>query len=168
MKYFYKKTMMVALMMITMNVVQAGDAFSHTVLLLIDNPKNEEAWSRTITSQKEWETFYYAPLAYMFTQPGTYIAPKFDFEKYQVITGGLGVRFSNDIGAEHSLSVEKVIEKENEIVIYVHDISPASNCHSCSDAFDGFPSYPTATVLVKKTDKPFKLKVSKLVKTEYP
>jgi hypothetical protein len=170
MKHLYKKTMMIALMMVTMTVAHASDAFSHTVLLLLDNPQNKEAWSQTITSQEEWETFYNAPLASMSFVLGSElpIAPKFDFEKYQILTGGLGVRFSNNIGAEHTLSVEKVIEEENEIVVYVHSISPDLNCLSSSDEIDGFPSYPTATVLVKKTDKPFKIKVSKLIETECP
>lgn len=169
MKHFYKKTMMLVLMMVTMSVAHASDAFSHTVLLLLDNPNNKEAWSRTITSREEWKTFYYAPLSSMSMVVGVGtvpVVPKFDFEKYQILTGGLGVRFSNNIGAEYTLSVEKVIEEDNEIVIYVHDISPASECHSSSEKDDGFPSYPTATVLVKKTKKPFKLKVSKLVNTE--
>lgn len=168
MKHLYKKTMMIALMMVTMTVAHASDAFSHTVLLLLDNPQNEEAWSQTITSQEEWETLYYAPLASMSFILGSElpIAPKFDFEKYQILTGGLGVKFAENLGAKHTLSVEKVIEEENEIVVYVLSISPDLNCLSSSDEIDGFPSYPTATVLVKKIDKPFKIKVSKLIETE--
>ncbi|MEE9339404.1 MAG: hypothetical protein V3U87_15115 [Methylococcaceae bacterium] len=172
MKHLYKKTMMIALMMVTITVAHASDAFSHTVLLLLDNPQNKETWSQTITSQEEWETFYYAPLMYMSPVVGSGyerpIAPKFDFEKYQILTGGLGVKFAENLGAEHTLSVEKVIEEENEIVVFVLSISPDLNCLSSSDEIDGFPSYPTATVLVKKTDKPFKIKVSKLIETECP
>lgn len=162
MKHFYKK-IMIALIMVATTSAHAADAFSHSVLILLDNPRIDTAWSKTISSQEEWEKFYYAPLAYMtFAADYEFPVPStIDFEEYQILTGGIGVKFSNNIFTEYSLSVEKVIEAENEIVIHVLDISQVPTC-AVIEPFIGFPTYPTATVVVKKTDKPFRLDTSKL------
>ena len=144
------------------------DAFSHTVILLLDNPRKDEAWSQVISSQDEWEAFYNAPLAYMTFSDTSIIpaAPVFDFEKYQILAGGLGVRYSSQIGAEHVLSVEKVLQTDTELVIYAHNIGPCLFPDAPAQAVPqpvAFPSYPATAVLVKKTDKPFRFELSNLI-----
>lgn len=131
------------------------DIFSHTVLTLPDDPRNVEPWSQVINNQDEWESFFYAQTAHItYPQGEAPIAAEFDFEKHQVLTGGLGVRSSGG----HSLVVEGVFELDNVINIQVLEIRPDTQC-----IVPAVISYPSATVLVKKTDKPFQFTVTQLV-----
>lgn len=131
------------------------DVFSHTVLTLPDDPRNEESWSQAISSQDEWESFFYAQTAHItYPQGEAPIAAEFDFEKHQILTGGLGVRSSDG----HSLVVEGVFELDNVINIQVLEIRPDIQC-----IVPAVISYPSATVLIKKTDKPFQFTVIQLV-----
>ena len=146
----------------TSSVPALHEAFSHTVLLLIGNPRVDDPWSRVITSQEEWEEFFRAPLAYTDFFDGNHpVVPEFDFEEYQILTGGIGIKYSNQLGAEHILSVERVTQSDTEIIVHVLVVAPSFDCPT-SPSDSGFPSYPSTTVLVKKTDKPFRFEVSNL------
>ncbi len=148
-----KKTTLVLLMMVALSTSHASDFFSHTVLTLPDDPMTEEPWKKTINTQEDWESFFYARTAHIFS-PQPFIPMEIDFEKYQVLTGGIGEK---PFGS--SLSVEQVIELDNEIHVVVLDIQPGLNC--VVDILE--PAYPSATVLVKRSDKPFKFIVSQLI-----
>ncbi len=140
-------------MMVTLSTSHASDLFSHTVITLPDDPVTEEPWKKTINTQEDWESFFYARTAHIFSlQP--FIAMEIDFNTYHVLTGGLGEK---PFGS--SLSVEQVIEMDNEIHVVVLDIQPGLDCGV--DIFG--PAYPSATVLVKKSNKPFKFIVSQLI-----
>lgn len=129
--------------------------FSHTVLTLPDHPMIDEPWSKVITNQKDWESFFYAQTAHISYFEGQAPSPeKLDFENYQILTGGLGLKNSGG----YSLIVEGVFELDNEIDLRVLEIKPSENCLT-----PAVMSYPSATVLIKKTNKPFKLSISKLI-----
>lgn len=138
-----------------MNAVKASDTFSHTVLLLLDDPNIETPWNRIIESQEEWESFFNEPLAYMFMSPADVpTAPVIDFSQYQIVTGGLGVQDSGG----YRLLVEEVEETNNEIIIHTLMIKPSAVCGIPEDI-----SYPSATILVERTDKPFRFSLSQLL-----
>ena len=152
-----KKVTLVLLMIATLSTSHASDLFSHTVLTLPDDPRTEEPWKMIINSQEDWESFFYARTAYaIYLQGQAPIAMEIDFEKYQVLSGGLGEKPHG-----HSLSVEQVIELDNEIHVVILDIQPGLDCVRSFVPFG--PSYPSATVLVKRTEKPFKFIVSRLI-----
>jgi hypothetical protein len=154
MKYFIKKVL-IACLVIGSSATQATEFFSHTVLDLPDDPRNENSWSQVINSQEDWESFFNATLAAsLFLQGEAPTAPEFDFEKFQILTGGLGVKPSSG----YILSVENVIELDDVIEIHVFDIRPGANCVTFAAL-----TYPSTTILVEKTDKPFRFSVSQLV-----
>ncbi len=154
MKFLIKKVILVCLLIVSA-ATQATDFFSHTVLDLPDDPRNETAWSQVISSQEDWESFFNATLAaILFPQGEAPSAPEFDFEKFQILTGGLGVKPSSG----YILSVENVIELDDVIEIHVFDVRPGTNCVTFAAL-----TYPSTTVLVEKTDKPFRFSVSQLV-----
>jgi hypothetical protein len=62
MKFLIKKVILVCLLIVSA-ATQATDFFSHTVLDLPDEPRNETAWSQVISSQEDWESFFNATLA---------------------------------------------------------------------------------------------------------
>lgn len=141
-------------------VLAPQDVFSHTVLLLLDNPRKDKPWSRVITSQEEWETFFNEPLAYIdFFGGNAPVAPQFDFEKYQILTGGLGIKRSPSF-IDYILSVEKVTQTETEIVVHILNVAPSGACLKAIDNSFDYPNYPATAVLVKKTDKPFRFEIS--------
>ena len=131
------------------------NTFSHTVLTLPDHPMINEPWSKVITNQKDWESFFYAQTAHISYFEGQAPSPEnLDFDNYQILTGGLGVKNSGG----YSLIVEGVFELDDEIDLRVLEIKPSENCLT-----PAVMSYPSATVLIKKTNKPFKLSISKLI-----
>jgi len=132
----------------------AYESFSHTTLLLAHEPQNAEPWSKVITTQEGWESFFYSTLAAATYPVGeSPEAPVLDFENYQVITGGLGAKPSSG----YSLAVEKVIETDNEMYINIISTSPSSS-GECS--YLTVITYPTVTIQVKKTDKEIKYTIT--------
>jgi hypothetical protein len=155
----YKKIALVTFMLVTISVTHASDLISHTVILLPDDPQNEETWTQTINNQEDWETFFYARTSRVqYEQSQAPIAPEFDFEKYQVLAGGLGVKPSSG----YTLSVESVSELENTIDVHVINIEPGSDCFRFLQQL----TYPSVTVLIKKTNKPFRFFVTHLINEE--
>lgn len=150
-----KITLMTALILATITTAKASDTFSHTVLLLPDDPRIETQWSRTIGSQEEWESFFNQSLTYMtFLVGQSPIAPALDFEQHQIVTGGMGVQNTGG----YLLSVNQVSELENEIIIHTLMIRPSANC-----LVPLAISYPSTTILIEKTNKPIRFSLSQLV-----
>lgn len=139
-----------------MTTVTASDTYSHTVFQLLDDPSIDTPWNRIIDSQDEWEAFFNEPLAYMTFSVDADIptAAVIDFNQYQIVTGGLGIQETGG----YRLLVEEVEDMDNEIVIHTLMIKPSTAC--------GIPiptSYPSATILVERTDKPFRFSLSQLI-----
>ncbi len=131
------------------------EAFSHTVLHLPDNPRYEKPWLKIIRNQQDWEAHFYATTAAI-TFPASMapVAPVLDFENYQVISGGLGVRSSGG----YALAVESVVDLVGDLYIHVLDIRPGSSCLVTMAT-----TYPSVTILVKKTAAPIQISVAKLI-----
>ncbi len=152
MKYIPNKAITLFVLMITMSTAYSSDFFSHSVLSLPDDPRIEEPWSKIITTQQEWESYFYSTTAHMtFPQGEAPIAPQLDFVNYQILAGGLGMKPSGG----NILSVENVQELDDIIDIHVLSIKPGTSCFSIE-----MISYPSTTILVKKTDKPFRFTIS--------
>ncbi|NOQ15496.1 MAG: hypothetical protein GQ581_00380 [Methyloprofundus sp.] len=152
----FKKMLTILILTFTATTVHSNDAFSHAVLSLLDDPRNEESWSMVISSQEDWESFYNQSLMYISFLEGTApTAPVLDFENYQVLAGGLGMHSAGGT----LLVVDKVQELGDSIAVHVLIVRPSSNC-----LLPMVISYPSTAILVKKTDKPFTFSVSQLVK----
>lgn len=50
MKFVINKILIISLLILSTSVSQASDIFSHTVLTLPDDPRNEASWSRIINT----------------------------------------------------------------------------------------------------------------------
>ncbi len=138
------------------NTTRVAHAFSHAVLTLPDNPRMTGAWTKTITNQEDWEAFFYAQTAHIFYgDGGAPVAIEIDFERYQVFTGGLGVKSGG-----YSLVIESVVESDVAVVLNALEIRPSENCVQLLLAGE---SYPSTTILINKTDKPFEIHVAQLV-----
>lgn len=152
-----KVLVMSALMLTGLSPSESADVFSHSVLTLPDDPKIEESWVKIIRNQSKWESHFYATTAAI-TYPENLapVAPVLDFENFQVISGGLGRQFISG----HYLAIESVHELESEVIIHVLSVGPKSGCLVYATLF---PTYPSITFLVKKTDKPINFTVSELI-----
>ena len=136
-------------------LASAYESFSHTTLILPHEPSNLEAWVQIITSQEEWESFFYSTMATITYPAGEApVAPLIDFETYQVITGGLGMKPTSG----YSLAVEKVIETDDVMNLNIISVSPVSSCLNLQVI-----SYPTLTLMIKKTDKDIKYNITSVV-----
>jgi hypothetical protein len=109
---------------------------------------SENPWIKFITTQKEWNLFYDESVI----DSPTLINPQIDFENYQVIAGGLGMRTSGG----YMILVKDVLEFEHEIYVNIIDIRPGNNCIVTSEI-----TYPSTIIVIKKTSKPIKFFVSK-------
>lgn len=156
MKILLRKLLaIVTLMVVVVAPSQSADTFSHSVLLLPDNPRINEPWVKIIGNQENWESHFYATTAAI-TYPESMapVAPVLDFKKFQVISGGLGMRSSGG----YYIAIESVHELENAMFIHVLDVRPGPEC-----VVPAALTNPSITFLVKKTDKPIKFTVSKLI-----
>ena len=156
MKKILRKVLTVITLMVAGTVPsQSADIFSHAVLLLPDDPRIDEPWFKIIRNQHDWESHFYASTAAV-TYPDSMapVAPILDFENYQVISGGLGVRSSGGF----SLAIESVYELESAMFIHVLDVRPGPGCMVTMAI-----THPSITIVVKKTDTPIKFTVSKLI-----
>lgn len=129
------------------------EIFSHIVLNLPSEAKNETPWNKVITTTRDWDMFY-SELLWDGSEPAyLYTAPVIDFDTYQLVAGGLGMQNSGGF----SLSVQKVIEYSDSVLIDVLVIKPGENC-SVTMAI----TYPTVAVLIKKTSKPLQFSLTNL------
>lgn len=140
-------------MMITATTLQASELFSHSVLILPDgiNFRSDVPWTRIIKTQNEWDLFYDEAVALSLLDTTSRPDPQIDFENFQVVAGGFGSRSSGG----YIVSVESVLEFEHVIYVNVLDIRPGHSCGTTSAI-----THPSAIIVIKKTDKPFKFFVS--------
>ncbi len=152
MNLIVKKTIaFFAIMMIVTTTAHSSEFISHAVLTLPDDPRIEDPWDRVINTQEEWESFFYSTTAHMtFLQSEAPIAPQINFDVYQIIAGGLGMKPSGG----NVLSVQSVQELDDKIAVNVIIVKPGSTCSTIQTI-----SYPSATVLIYKTDKPMEFTV---------
>ncbi len=155
MKLIKNKILLLSLFILSSTAIQASEFVSHTVLNLPDDPRIEEPWSQVINTQEDWELFFNSTLAHiLFLASESPIPPELDFENHRVLTGGLGVRSSGG----YFLSIEKVTELDDVIDIHILEVSPGSNCLSFAAL-----TYPSTSIMVRNSNKPFRFTVSHLV-----
>lgn len=161
-KFFLKRVLGTLLALISAVPVagaaesQAYDIFSHTVLRLPYELQSDEPWLRTITTQEQWESFYNE----LFSQnlggdelDNPVTIPKIDFENYQIVAGGVGVKPSSGF----EISIYKVYEFTDYMLINVFIVSPGPDCTA-----GAVITYPYAAAQIKKTDKLLRFSVSYL------
>ena len=154
-KLLDKILVFIALLIAGLMPVYSADIFSHTVLLMPNDLDNEKPWVKVIKNQQEWEAYFYATTAAVSYPIGKApVAPKLDFNHYQVIAGGLGLRFSGG----YSLSIDSVHTSEDAMTIHLLDIRPGVRCLVTMGL-----TQPTITIMVKKTDNPIHYIVSEVI-----
>lgn len=132
----------------------AYELLSHVVLNLPSEVKSDTPWSRTITTSTEWNSFYNDLLqGTTSTAAETVAAPVIDFDVYQMVAGGLGMRPTGG----YSVVVGKVYELSESLLIDVLVVSPGKTC-----AVTQAITYPSVAILVKKTSKPLQFFLSNL------
>jgi len=153
-KYYISIILMTIISVVHADEMVSDEAFSYIVIkkLAYSSPSNQTPWGAIINTQEEWGQLFMSWQG-DFTPPSEH-APRFDFEKYQLITGGFGVKPSGG----YSVVVDRVDELSDVIYVSVLDISPGSGCLVSW----GFTN-PFTTVLIKKPTKPIKFSVTKLV-----
>lgn len=156
MKYLTPLLFMMMTIVIAPTTVQAEDIFSHTVLTLPDDPEKNEAWGLTISTEEQWAEFYGARLAAItYLEGNEPVRPNVNFDEFQILTGGLGQKPTFG----HYLTVERVTERDDVIEIHIFNVSPGKNCITLPAL-----SFPSATVVVNKVDKPFRFVETPLVR----
>ncbi|SDY34599.1 hypothetical protein [Nitrosomonas halophila] len=127
----------------------AADIYSHIVLKLPYALRSDAPWIRIIQTQEEWESLYQQMLAdNLLILDEVEPAPLIDFQNFQLIAGGLGMR--PHIGDR--LLIESVHELEDEIIIQVLEVRRTGYCIVLPAL-----SYPSATILIRKTHKPIRI-----------
>ncbi len=141
--YFWKIWLIGWLMWVGCQHALASDIYSHIVLKLPNKLEKDEPWVNIIKTRAEWQVFYDELTADL--QGDNEALPEIDFEVFQLIVGGVGVRGTGG----NSLQVTGIYEFDNDISIYVLDASPGDHC-SAITVID----YPMTAFLIRKTDKP--------------
>lgn len=119
--------------------------YSHVVLDLPFDHISEEPWSKIIDNQEEWTDLYLGLIEENAPDfVASYILPEIDFESFRVVAGGIGVRTSGG----HSVSISKVVETTDTVYIEVLVIKPGINCLVTANI-----TYPSAAILIRKSDK---------------
>lgn len=148
MKYSLLRVLLLTVMLMLPVSTMAQElpkTYSHVVLNLPFDKISEEPWSKVIDTQEEWSDFYLnlieenAPDSVV-----SYILPEIDFEAFRVVAGGIGVRTSGG----HSVSISKVVETTDTVYIEVLVIKPGINCLVTANI-----TYPSAAILIRKSDK---------------
>jgi hypothetical protein len=132
--------------------VEGDNLFTFSILKVPYGFETEKSWGRIITNQDQWASLYNEMLsAYNkkftdrnITPPKSISEPSFDFNNYQMVIGGLGARG----GSGHDLLVEKVEETADAIHITISEVT-SSKCGELAVV-----TYPSAAILIKKSNKP--------------
>ena len=134
---------------------ETSHVFSHVVLKLPFDYKSEEPWSKIINTPEEWVNFYSELLDENAADNTviSYVIPEIDFEAFRVVTGGIGFRPRGG----HSATISEVIEMSDAVYIQVLVIKPGINCFVTANI-----TYPSATILIRKSDKPIRFFTSEL------
>lgn len=143
---FLKMLYIIAVAIIAITTAHADskpyDIFSHTVLNLPLDVKSKTSWSKIITTTRDWNLFYSDLLWDGTSEPAELlIAPAIDFDSYQLLVGGLGLQMSGGF----SLSIRKIIEYNDLLLVDVLIMRPGENC-----VVTAALTYPTVAVLTKK------------------
>ena len=149
---FLKQFSAIIFAFFTLSIVRADDSskeyqfFSHAIVNLPLEVKKEEPWSNVITTTRDWDLFYSDLLWDGASEPAELLtAPAIDFDSYQLLVGGLGLQMSGGF----SLSIRKVIEYNDSLLVDVLIMKPGENCLVAMAL-----TYPSVAVLIKKTTKP--------------
>ena len=158
MKVLFRKCSVGIVMLLTaISVTHADEMFSDEVFSyivikqLVYSPPNRTPWSAVINTQDEWRQLF-GSWQGDFTPPEP--APRFDFDQYQLITGGFGDKPSGG----YSIVVDRVDELSDAVYVSVLDISPGPGC-----LVSWGVTSPYATILIKKSTKPIKFSITKVV-----
>jgi hypothetical protein len=134
------------------SIAFAADIYSHIVLKLPYELRKDEPWIKVIQTQEELESFYYQLVIDSLVLPAeAEPVPIIDFHNFQMIAGGLGVRYY--IGDR--LLIEGVHEMDDVVILQVLEVRKTGICLVLPAL-----SYPSATILIKRTDKPIRISVS--------
>lgn len=131
----------------------AEDIFSHSVLNLPHEPREEFSWVRVLSDQETWTAFY-RQLYTDAEQEAPEHAPAFDFDHYQVIVGGVGLQYHGGF----SIAVGYYHEFDSERMLDTLLIRPGPDCTTTTAL-----NYPSLALLVPRSDKPLRVRVNDLV-----
>lgn len=120
----------------------AIDIYSHIVLDLPGRLERTEPWVKIIKTRDEWVELYDELTAVLGEADPL---PGIDFENFQLIVGGIGVRGTGG----NSLLVQGINEFDHNISIYILDVTPGTHCSAIAVI-----DYPMAVFLIRKTEKP--------------
>lgn len=148
MKCFFQKILLVMLFTgFSYQNVLASDIYSHIVLDLPGQLERTEPWVKIIKTHEEWAQLY-DELTLVVSEPDP--LPGIDFESFQLIVGGIGVKSSGG----NSLLVQGIYEFDHDIVIYILDVIPGAHCSAIAVI-----DYPMTAFLIRKTEKPLSFHV---------
>lgn len=151
-KLFFSLGLMI---MVTASNAQAADIISYSVLKLPYELRSEEPWLKIINSPEKWQAFYQQLFSdTLFDPPTAIVAPQIDFEHYQIVAGGLGMRASGG----YAVLVANVDETDEAVYLQVLELNPGSGCLVTMAL-----TYPSTAILLKKSDKPIHLTMTKLI-----
>lgn len=138
-RFFLKVFLILALTGFNYQYALAADIYSHIVMDLPSRLEKTEPWVRIIKTHEEWAQLY-NELALVVSEPNP--LPGIDFENFQLIVGGTGVRSTGG----NSLLVQRIYESDHDITIYILDVIP---CVAIAVI-----DYPMTAFLIRKTEKP--------------
>ena len=148
MKCFFQKILLVMLFTgFSYQNVLASDIYSHIVLDLPGQLERTEPWVKIIKTRDEWMQLY-DELTTVLSEPDP--LPEIDFENFQLIAGGIGVKSTGG----NSLLVQGIYEFDHDIVIYILDVIPGAHCSAIAVI-----DYPMTAFLIRKTEKPLSFHV---------
>lgn len=148
MKCFFQKILLVMLFTgFNYQNVSASDIYSHIVLDLPGRLERTEPWVKIIKTHEEWAQLY-DELTLVVSEPDP--LPGIDFESFQLIVGGIGVKSSGG----NSLLVDGIFESDHDIVIYILDAIPCAATTMTALAAITVIDYPMTAFLIRKTEKP--------------
>jgi hypothetical protein len=126
----------------------------------IDTP-----WMRVITNHVDWLSFYFELLAAQGIDPAKYCdpdsdvpvecspsAPLVDYENYQIVVGGLGIRYT---GGSRIIVSAVDSTKTDVLRIDVVDLNPSADCITTQVI-----NHPMVVVAVPKSKKPIRVFVA--------
>jgi hypothetical protein len=154
MNILFKKVSLGFVLATSFSYAYGADFFSFGVLKLNHHLTNEQPWVKVIKTQKEWQLhFDELTRGLVFIAPE--LPPTIDFDQYQVITGGLGVKPTGG----YSVVVDRVDELSDAVYISVLEVSPGNGCPVTLAT-----TYPSTAIVIKKITKPIKFSLSKLTR----
>lgn len=150
MKYFFKQILLALILTgFSYQNVLAINIYSHIVLDLPGRLERMEPWVKIIKTREEWAELYDELTAVLGEADPL---PDIDFENFQLIVGGIGVRGTGG----NSLLVQGIYESDHDITIYILDVMPCAALAAIAVI-----DYPMAAFLIRKTEKPLSFYVQR-------